>query len=48
MTSYGAGTRLTCGHEGCDCRVRIEVECNCSKSGDPYRCACGDAMVPAK
>ncbi|MCV7342447.1 metallothionein [Mycobacterium haemophilum] len=46
MTSYEPGTLLTCGHEGCGCRVRIEVECHCSGSGDPYRCTCGDAMVP--
>ncbi|MCY0609959.1 metallothionein MymT, partial [Klebsiella pneumoniae] len=24
MTNYEAGTLLTCSHEGCGCRVRIE------------------------
>lgn len=38
-----AGTLLTCGHDGCGCRVRIEVECHCA--GDQaYVCKCGDEM----
>jgi metallothionein len=40
-----AGTLLTCGHEGCGCRVRIEVECHCDGADQAYRCACGDEMV---
>ena len=42
--SYEAGTLLSCGHDGCGCRVRIEVPCHCS--GDhAYVCKCGDDMV---
>ena len=41
---YEAGTLLSCGHDGCGCRVRIEVACHCS--GDQaYVCKCGDEMV---
>ncbi|WP_281253301.1 metallothionein [Mycobacterium numidiamassiliense] len=46
MADYAAGTLLTCGHGGCGCRVRIEAECHCSGAGEPYRCTCGDEMVP--
>ncbi|HET9889997.1 MAG TPA: metallothionein [Mycobacterium sp.] len=46
MATYEAGTELTCGHEGCGCRVRIEVPCHCSGAGEPYRCTCGDALTP--
>ncbi|MGH8574192.1 MAG: metallothionein, partial [Gammaproteobacteria bacterium] len=28
MANYAQGTVLTCGHGDCDCRVRIESECN--------------------
>lgn len=38
MTNYEAGTLLTCSHEGCGCRVRIEVPCHCAGAGDAYRC----------
>jgi metallothionein len=42
--SNEAGTLLSCGHDGCGCRVRIEVACHCS--GDhAYICKCGDEMV---
>jgi hypothetical protein len=42
--SYEAGTVLSCGHDGCGCRVRIEVPCHCP--GDQaYVCKCGDEMV---
>jgi hypothetical protein len=42
--SSEAGTLLSCGHDGCGCRVRIEVACHCS--GDhAYVCKCGDDMV---
>ncbi|MEB3903721.1 metallothionein [Mycobacterium ulcerans] len=48
MATHEAGTMLTCGHERCGCRVRIEVPCHCSGSGEPYRCTCGDALVPVQ
>ncbi len=48
MADYEEGTLLTCGHEGCGCRVRIETSCHCSGSGQPYRCTCGDELVPVK
>lgn len=48
MTHYEAGTVLTCGHEGCGCRVRIEQECHCSNSNEAYRCTCGEELVPVK
>jgi metallothionein len=42
--SNEAGTLLSCGHDGCGCRVRIEVACHCA--GDQaYVCKCGDEMV---
>jgi hypothetical protein len=46
MTSYQAGTLLTCAHEDCGCRVRIESECHCPNAGDSYRCSCGAELVP--
>jgi len=45
MTNYETGTLLTCGHEGCGCRVRIESECHCGDGSQPYRCTCGDELV---
>jgi hypothetical protein len=36
---------LTCSHEDCHCRVRIEAECHCANAGDAYICTCGAAMV---
>ena len=42
-----AGTVLTCTHQGCDCRVRIETPCNCPGATQPYRCTCGAELVPA-
>lgn len=48
MTNYEAGTLLTCSHEGCGCRVRIEVPCYCAGAGDAYRCTCGDELAPVK
>ncbi|HVS40990.1 MAG TPA: hypothetical protein VMU20_01865 [Candidatus Dormibacteraeota bacterium] len=41
----GGGTLLTCGHEGCNCAVRIEVACNCSGGGADYTCICGSRLV---
>jgi hypothetical protein len=46
MGSQAAGTVLTCGHEGCGCRVLIESECNCAGAEQAYRCSCGADMVP--
>lgn len=45
MANYEAGTVLTCGHEGCGCRVRIESACECPGAGAAYRCTCGDDLV---
>lgn len=45
MGSYPPGTLLTCVHDGCPCRVRVEVECHCPDAGDAYRCSCGAEMV---
>jgi hypothetical protein len=46
MGNYQAGTLLSCGHDECPCRVRVEVECHCDDAGEAYRCSCGAAMVP--
>ncbi|WP_236054757.1 metallothionein [Mycobacterium sp. SM1] len=46
MASYESGTVLTCAHEGCGCKVRIEDECHCPGAGASYRCTCGSEMVP--
>jgi metallothionein len=43
--SNEAGTLLSCGHDGCGCRVRIEVACHCSGAEQAYICKCGDEMV---
>jgi len=43
--SNEAGTLLSCGHDGCCCRVRIEVACHCSGTDQAYICKCGDEMV---
>ncbi len=48
MTSYEAGTALTCAHDGCGCRVRIETPCHCTGAEDTYRCSCGTEMVPVE
>jgi hypothetical protein len=48
MTDYPRGTVLTCTHEDCPCRVRIETECHCASAGEPYRCTCGATMVAAE
>lgn len=44
-TQYSKGTVLTCGHEGCGCRVRIEEECHCPSGDQGYTCTCGEPMV---
>lgn len=46
-TQYSKGTLLTCEHEACNCRVRIEEECHCPSGGQPYTCACGAPLVEA-
>ncbi len=45
MTQYSKGTVLTCEHEGCGCRVRIEEECHCESGDQAYTCACGASLV---
>lgn len=45
MARYEKGTLLTCRHEDCGCRVRIESECHCPGAGQPYQCTCGDELV---
>jgi metallothionein len=45
MENYPGGTLLTCTHDECPCRVRVEVDCHCADSGKPYRCTCGTEMV---
>lgn len=47
MGSYERGAVLTCTHDECGCRVRVEVECRCPDAGDAYRCTCGAEMVAA-
>jgi metallothionein len=42
---YSKGTVLTCGHEECGCRVRIDEECHCPSEGQTYTCACGEPLV---
>nr|WP_082982916.1 metallothionein [Mycobacterium sp. 1423905.2] len=48
MPNYEAGTVLSCGHDHCGCRVVIEHKCECSGSGEPYRCTCGAELVPVQ
>ena len=45
MGSYQPGALLTCMHEDCGCRIRVEAECHCPASGEAYRCTCGAEMV---
>ena len=45
MTSYPAGTVLTCTHDDCLCRIRVETECDCPDAGAAYTCTCGAPMV---
>jgi hypothetical protein len=44
-TQYSKGALLTCEHEGCGCRVRIEEECHCPSGDRAYVCACGAPLV---
>ncbi|MGB8962603.1 MAG: metallothionein [Pseudonocardiaceae bacterium] len=45
MTQYAKGTVLTCAHEECGCRVRIDEECHCPSGDGVYNCACGAPLV---
>jgi len=48
MANYPAGILLSCIHDECLCRVRVEVECHCEDAGGAYRCTCGAEMAPVK
>jgi metallothionein len=50
MPQYVEGMVLTCTHEDCACRVRIESECHCPgvTSESQYTCACGAPLVPVQ
>jgi metallothionein len=45
MANLSEGTVLTCVHEDCDCRIRIESKCTCADAGASYVCTCGAPMV---
>ena len=45
-TSVAKGTVLTCGHEGCGCRVEIKEECHCEGGSGIYMCQCGSPLSP--
>lgn len=45
MAQLSKGTVLTCEHEECGCRVRIDEECRCPSGEQTYTCACGAPMV---
>jgi hypothetical protein len=45
MAQLTKGTVLTCDHEGCGCRIRIDEECHCPSGEQTYTCACGTPMV---
>jgi hypothetical protein len=45
VTEYSTGTVLTCAHDECNCRVRIDEECHCPSGGQSYMCACGAPLV---
>ncbi len=46
MSAVPSGTVLTCAHEGCECRIRVESECHCEGPESSYKCTCGADMVP--
>jgi metallothionein len=48
MAKFEKGVLLTCPHEGCGCRVRVEEVCDCPGAGDHYTCICGAPMVLVK
>ncbi len=43
--TYSKGTVLTCNHDDCGCRVRIEEECHCPSGDQAYICACGEPLI---
>ena len=45
MGSYQPGALITCSHDDCGCRIRVEVECYCPDAGGAYRCTCGAEMI---
>ena len=45
MAKFERGVLLTCPHEGCGCRVRIEEVYDCPGGRDYYTCVCGAQMV---
>ena len=45
MATVEQGTVLTCGHEGCGCRVVIQEVCGCPGGGESYTCICGSPLV---
>ncbi|MDQ1515366.1 MAG: metallothionein [Actinomycetota bacterium] len=48
MATVAQGTVLTCGHEGCGCRVVVQEVCNCPGGGESYTCICGSPLVPVE
>jgi hypothetical protein len=45
MTNWTEGTVLTCIHDACQCRIRIESACHCADAGAAYVCTCGVPMI---
>jgi hypothetical protein len=45
VARFEKGVLLTCPHEGCGCRVRVEEVRECRADGDHYTCVCGAPMV---
>ena len=45
MNNYPRETLLSCIHEECPCRIRVEVECTCPDAGEAYKCSCGAEMI---
>jgi hypothetical protein len=48
MATVAQGTVLSCGHEGCGCRVVIQEECHCTPDGTAYICICGSPLEPVE
>lgn len=47
MAAEESTSLLTCTHEGCACRVLIQVPCHCEGAEEgSYMCACGTELVP--
>ena len=45
MTTYSQGAVLTCTHDECNCRIRVETECDCAGARQAYMCTCGAEMI---